>query len=240
MDLSQIIAEMDNQMSDEDTKMLVSIFGKMSSKVKEATDVSKQFSKFIESNNEVIGLLKELVVLQKQRMAENIKTQKNTEKSNELLNEIRLRPDIEIPEQVKVSNFPKFEFPKIEIPKPVSAKEIATELAKSLAPLFKDIYKKLDKEPAIIDTPKTSAVNIKHPKIKWIIDSTKNGNLLGAVDGSNTIFYTSRSPVRNSEEIRLNMGLPLSEGIDYSISGNMITFIVPPQVGMQIQIKYQA
>ena len=61
----------------------------------------------------------------------------------------------------------------------------------------------------------------------------------GSVNGSNTAFVLAAAPVNNSEEVYLNGVLQDVGGSnDYTISGNTITFIDPPETGSKIRVSY--
>ena|SRR3990167_1425955 len=74
---------------------------------------------------------------------------------------------------------------------------------------------------------------------KWVRASTMDGNITGTVDGVNATFYLPWSPIPNSENVRLNQGNPLSQGEDYTISGNKLVFTNPIEVGMKMEIRAQ-
>ena len=74
---------------------------------------------------------------------------------------------------------------------------------------------------------------------KWVRASTIDGNITGTIDGVNTTFYLPWSPIPNSENIRLNQGNPLSQGEDYTLSGNKLVFTNPIEVGMKMEIRAQ-
>jgi len=62
----------------------------------------------------------------------------------------------------------------------------------------------------------------------------------GLVNGINTVFTLSNIPIINSEHIYLN-GLLQESGVtnDYTISGNTITFVLPPLPNMKIICSYR-
>lgn len=61
----------------------------------------------------------------------------------------------------------------------------------------------------------------------------------GQIDGNNTTFTLANTPISNSEQIFLNGLLQDTRGIDYSISGAVITFLIPPLSGDRILVTYQ-
>lgn len=61
----------------------------------------------------------------------------------------------------------------------------------------------------------------------------------GAVNGTNAAFVLAAAPVNNSEEVYLNGVLQDVGGSnDYTITGNTITFIDPPETGSKIRVSY--
>lgn len=61
----------------------------------------------------------------------------------------------------------------------------------------------------------------------------------GSINGVNTTFTLANVPTLNSEQVYLNGLLQDTRGIDYSISGAIITFLVPPQTGDRVLVTYQ-
>ena len=61
----------------------------------------------------------------------------------------------------------------------------------------------------------------------------------GTIDGSNATFTLANTPVTGSDQVYLNGLLQDTRGIDYSISGAVITFLVPPLTGDRILVSYQ-
>ena len=62
---------------------------------------------------------------------------------------------------------------------------------------------------------------------------------VGLINGTNTTFTLANTPVANSEQVFLNGLLQDIRGIDYSISGADITFLIPPLSGDRILVTYQ-
>lgn len=62
---------------------------------------------------------------------------------------------------------------------------------------------------------------------------------IGLINGTNTIFTLANIPVGSSEQVFLNGLLQDTRGIDYSISGAVITFLIPPLSGDRILVTYQ-
>jgi hypothetical protein len=60
----------------------------------------------------------------------------------------------------------------------------------------------------------------------------------GVVDGVNTVFTLTYTPLQNSDEVYLNGQLKYPAGVGYTLSGNTITFGVAPWVGSLILVKY--
>ncbi len=62
----------------------------------------------------------------------------------------------------------------------------------------------------------------------------------GEINGINTVFQLSHTPISNSEHIYLNGILQDSgEDNDYQITGNIITFLIPPREGFKIKCSYR-
>lgn len=61
----------------------------------------------------------------------------------------------------------------------------------------------------------------------------------GSLDGSNITFTLANTPIANSEEVYLNGLLQDARGIDYSISGAVVTFLIPPLSGDRLLVTYQ-
>lgn len=60
----------------------------------------------------------------------------------------------------------------------------------------------------------------------------------GTIDGANTSFTLSQTPVENDAvELTLD-GLDLEPGVDYTISGTSITMTDPPVVGQILRASY--
>lgn len=62
--------------------------------------------------------------------------------------------------------------------------------------------------------------------------------LTGTLDGSNTVFTLSNTPIINSQTIYIN-GLMQDIGDDYTISGNTVTFVIAPLAGSRPVANYQ-
>lgn len=63
----------------------------------------------------------------------------------------------------------------------------------------------------------------------------------GIINGTNDSFELSSEPIPNSEHIYLN-GLLQDSGLDgdYLIDGKIITFLIPPDMGMRIKCSYRS
>ena len=63
---------------------------------------------------------------------------------------------------------------------------------------------------------------------------------MGVVDGVNTIFELSITPIEGSDHLYLN-GLLQDEGLmfDYDLTGRIITFNIPPPIGSIILCSYR-
>lgn len=62
---------------------------------------------------------------------------------------------------------------------------------------------------------------------------------VGIINGVNTTFTLANIPVGSSEQVFLNGLLQDTRSIDYSISGAVITFFIPPVSGDRILVTYQ-
>jgi hypothetical protein len=61
---------------------------------------------------------------------------------------------------------------------------------------------------------------------------------LGAIDGINTVFTLTHSPLSGTEHVYYNGALQEADGQDYTISGSLISFNVPPEVGTKLRVTY--
>jgi hypothetical protein len=61
----------------------------------------------------------------------------------------------------------------------------------------------------------------------------------GVIDGSNLTFTLAHIPIADSEQVFLNGLLQEARGIDYSISGASVTFLMPPLAGDRVLVTYQ-
>jgi hypothetical protein len=77
-------------------------------------------------------------------------------------------------------------------------------------------------------------VNPAIPSVR-VIDKTP---WIGLVNGSNLTYDLSKMPVE-PPDVYLD-GLLMNEGGDYTYSGTVVTFIITPQTGSLIQVKYRA
>jgi len=61
----------------------------------------------------------------------------------------------------------------------------------------------------------------------------------GTINGSNTVFTLANTPVAGTEQVYLNgVRQRRGAGLDYTISGNTITFVSAPQPGDSILVDY--
>lgn len=60
----------------------------------------------------------------------------------------------------------------------------------------------------------------------------------GAIDGSNNIFTTLYTPILNTLILTMN-GQPMTNGTDYTLSGNGIAFVIPPPIGATLVAFYR-
>jgi hypothetical protein len=62
---------------------------------------------------------------------------------------------------------------------------------------------------------------------------------VGSIDGVNSVFILAHAPADNSEHVYLNGLLQDSDyGSDYTMDGNMITFVQAPFQGSKIRCTY--
>lgn len=61
----------------------------------------------------------------------------------------------------------------------------------------------------------------------------------GAINGVNTVFTLQNIPIVGSDMVFLSGQLQAGGGIDYTLSGNTITFNIPPNIGEQLFVFYQ-
>lgn len=164
-----------------------------------------------------------------------------------LLQEIR---DKEIPQQI-IPSFPE----EIKISNPTPPVDISglernlIELARAIENLPPPQVIIQEKQTPPLEPPKEQP-NLLRPasgkriKIKWVIATSPNlagtESIIGDIDGTNKDFYVSGSPIKNSEQIRLNQGSPLSYGADYTNTANKYSFVVAPPSGSTLEIKWQS
>jgi len=60
----------------------------------------------------------------------------------------------------------------------------------------------------------------------------------GSTDGINSIYVLKNTPVEGSEHVYLNGLLQESDGNDYTIFEDTITFITPPETGLKLRVSY--
>lgn len=60
----------------------------------------------------------------------------------------------------------------------------------------------------------------------------------GLIDGNNTVFTISNTPISETQNLYLN-GIFQTEVRDYTLSGVTITFVTAPQTGDELTITYQ-
>lgn len=60
----------------------------------------------------------------------------------------------------------------------------------------------------------------------------------GDIDGINTEFTISETPISETQNLYLN-GIFQTEVSDYTLSGTTITFVTAPQTGDELTITYQ-
>jgi len=60
----------------------------------------------------------------------------------------------------------------------------------------------------------------------------------GLINSKNSTYTLQHIPIDGSEHVYLNGLLQESNGNDYNISENIITFITPPETGLKIRVTY--
>ena len=187
----------------------------------------------------------------------NKETSKALTRATDILEKILNRPNPEFPEQKEVQ-FPKVQEVSMKRPnwyKEPEKLEIDFKLlAKELAPHFSSLEEKIGNEhdmtrDAIYNTETQIPESVEKKKgvqpmnigsirrhSRWQMASTSKGNITSAGDG--LTFYLPFAPIPLSETVRLNGGLPLSNGEDYTMTGNKIVF-VQDQTGSKIEVRAQ-
>lgn len=186
-------------------------------------------------------------------------------KMADTLEKILNRPDPELPAYPEPKDFPEIQ--KVSMEKPDWYKDydwdaMYANWTKMLIAAFRPILDALEEKvgnelmatrdilndilnkdaSVVIKAPKEkAAMNLGsiRRKSRWEVISTIKGGITGAFDGSNTLFYLPAAPIPNSEQVRLNQGMPLANGEDYTLSGNKISFVLPPNAGSTCEIRYQ-
>lgn len=72
------------------------------------------------------------------------------------------------------------------------------------------------------------------PGAVWVVREIPTG----IIDGINATFTLINLPIVGSEQVFLNGLLQDSRSVDYGISGNVITFIMPPYAGDRVLVTY--
>lgn len=72
---------------------------------------------------------------------------------------------------------------------------------------------------------------------RWQRARLSDGTITSAGDGFS--YYLPSAPILNSETVRLNGGLPLSAGEDYTMTGNVIKF-TQMQTNPVLEVRYQS
>jgi hypothetical protein len=62
---------------------------------------------------------------------------------------------------------------------------------------------------------------------------------IGVIDGSNATFTLANTPVADSEQVFLNGLLQDARSVDYSISGAVLVFLMPPLSGDRVLVTYE-
>ena len=169
----------------------------------------------------------------------------------EVMQKVADRPDPKFPE------FPPFpeqkEFPKFPEPLPYPEQ-------KDLSPLLEELIERIGNEHSATRGVLTDLLN-KEPEYReeekkegkfplnigsirrhsrWQIATYPNiaGTAAITSAGDGVTYYLPAAAIKNSETVRLNGGLPLSQGIDYTLTGNKIVYGVD-QTNSQQEVRYQ-
>lgn len=176
------------------------------------------------------------------------------------------RPDPEFPEPKDFPELQKVHMDRPDWQKdaePINHDAIGNAVAKLLVPLLEELIERtgnehsatravlvdlLNKEPEIPEAPKGKKEKVTvgggvgsiRRRARWEIATFPQlpGTMAITTKGDGTTFYLPFAPIKNSETIRLNGGLPMSNGIDYNLNGNRLTFI-QNQTGSQIEMRAQ-
>lgn len=239
--LEDILKESESQEPKQALRVLLAKFDEQEqSKLEE---FSKQFITIKESNGVVVGKLDEL---------------------NETLKQILVKPDPSFPEPKESPEIQKVSMDRPEWQKeaePFNYDLLISSLAKIMVPLFGSLIETisinsektmkllgevLNKEVPIAETEVKNRQPMNLGSIRrrarWIRASTAKGTILGVIDGVNTVFYLPSGCITNSETVIMNQGVPMSNGVDYNILGNKITFVLPPPVQnpvTEIEVHFQ-
>ena len=113
----------------------------------------------------------------------------------------------------------------------VKGKKISIQAIENLA----DILEKFSKQNIKAGEEFRSSTSFSRSRdIVFIDDETPSGT----VDGVNTIFNLAKAPIKNSLKVyRGGARQRITE--DYTLSGNVITFLIAPQVGEILLVDYR-
>lgn len=73
---------------------------------------------------------------------------------------------------------------------------------------------------------------------KWFRNIFVQETPSGLVNGSNTTFTLTHTPIFNSAHILYINGLAMSQGVHYTLSGNTITMLITPAAGQLLYSFY--
>ena len=183
--------------------------------------------------------------------------------SHRLLQELISKPDpvFPIPEKVVFPDFGKIVREEVaRLPPPASfddsgvikaIEKSSVEIAKQIAEghqIAEKRHKETGEAISNIHIPEPEKEKERTPMnlgsirrhSRWQVVSTKKGTIAGVFDGINTKFYLPTAPIPNSEQVRLNGGSPLANGEDYTLSGNLMTFVLAPVANSTCEVRYQS
>lgn len=174
---------------------------------------------------------------------------KGMDKMHEIMGEIMRKEPPRMPEYPDPLPFP--EFPKeirvSNLPPPADnskLERLILELTNAInnLPAPEVVISAPESQPVKTETPNLMRpATIRRPRNKWIIATSPQASgtdaIVGDLDGVNKDFYLPGSPIKNSEQVRLNQGSPLSYGVDYTMTANKLSFVIAPTGSLEV--KYQ-
>lgn len=215
-------------------------------------DSLAQVVKFLESKDTeqldtLVALLQKSVAMNDEWAAMNKALLSSAAETNRLLQSILGRPDPAFPAYPEPKEFPAL--PAYPEPKDVSPLlEELIERTGNEARATREVLNDILNSRADGETPQEEKKDGKFPlnigsirrHSRWQIATIPNlpGTAAITAKGDGLTFYLPFQPIKFSETIRLNGGLPLSQGVDYTLTGNQLVF-TQNQTGSQIEMRAQ-